>query len=119
MNTIEFPCAKCGKRMQAPAEYAGRQVRCKSCLEQMTVPAVSQPLATSMADVGVHGVDETPVLPKQLARKIVLTTTVVAAVLAAVPSENSIRGRCMLSVTLAHSGREPRPLLVQSKGALE
>jgi phage FluMu protein Com len=41
--SINFNCPSCGKPLAAPAEFAGKEVRCPGCNNTATVPAVAAP----------------------------------------------------------------------------
>ena len=43
---IEFECSKCGFRLNVPAGYAGKRVRCKRC-GQIEIVSALQPRASS------------------------------------------------------------------------
>ena len=51
---IRWACGWCGKRLKAPAEWAGRPARCHACGERMAVPADDSPVASGdvPADTG-------------------------------------------------------------------
>lgn len=44
MDRIRFRCA-CGRKMVAPAKYAGRRAKCPGCAKPIVVPKKSQPKA--------------------------------------------------------------------------
>jgi len=42
-TTISFRCKKCGTKVKAPDEYAGRQGRCPRCKQPVAIPPVEEP----------------------------------------------------------------------------
>ena len=49
---IQFKCGKCGRDFAVPANFAGRRARCKTCANEVTVPAATvRPTAPPVASV--------------------------------------------------------------------
>ncbi|UCF16953.1 MAG: hypothetical protein JSW59_05730 [Phycisphaerales bacterium] len=42
-TTIRFRCMRCGAKVKAPDEYAGRQGRCPECRQPVTIPLTEEP----------------------------------------------------------------------------
>lgn len=54
MSLIQLSCSKCGKRLSAPASFAGKQARCPACKNVMVVPHIDPSDAVSSPGHDAH-----------------------------------------------------------------